>query len=384
MNVIIIGAGPASLMAATKAVQKGHNVTIYEKMKTSGRKFLVAGDGGFNLSHEGELDEFVSFYSHPQMINIISQFTNTDLVNWLKEIGVETYVGSSGKIFPIKEIKPAKVLKNWIDYLLSKGVQFIYNASLVDFDITIAHIKMQEKIEIVSFDKMILGLGAASWPKTGSDAKWTSLFKSKNIDFVPFIPTNAGINCDLNPDFLHKFQGAIFKNVAVSHNNTSRMGEVVLTEYGFEGAPIYYLNPSIRKQIELPLFIDFKPSFSFKDLENHFSLSKNVSVFLKNLKLPQALISWFRDNLSREEFTNQRILIDLIKRFPVNVTSFRPIDEAISCAGGVSWNEINPDLSLKKFPAVYVVGEMVDWEAPTGGYLLQGAFSMGYVVGKSI
>lgn len=379
MKTIIIGAGPASLMAATQAIKKGDEVLVFEKMKTAGRKFLVAGDGGFNLSHIGDLEEFVSYYSHPQMADIIRQFTNDDLVQFLKELGIDTFVGSSGKIFPVKEIKPAMVLNTWLTYLKKQGVQFFYHSVLEDFDNDKVIIRLASGQETYVFDRLILGLGAASWPKTGSDAAWVPLFQSKKIQVIPFVPSNAGVNVNLPKEFLHQFQGTVFKNVVVSHNGISRKGEVVLTEYGVEGAPIYYLNPSIRKDFKLPIYIDFKQTHSEVEILTILINSRNVSDGLKKLKLPTAFVFWCKQFLSKEEYNELSLISHLIKQFPIYINSFRPLEEAISCAGGVSWNELNEKLQLKKFPAVFVVGEMVDWEAPTGGYLLQGAFSMGFV-----
>jgi uncharacterized flavoprotein (TIGR03862 family) len=382
MKTIIIGAGPASLMAASQAIKKGDEVLVFEKMKTAGRKFLVAGDGGFNLSHIGDFDEFVSYYSHPQMANFIRQFTNNDLVQFLKELGIDTFVGTSGKIFPVKEIKPAMVLNTWLTYLKKQGVQFFYHSVLEDFDNDKVIIRLASGQETYVFDRLILGLGAASWSKTGSDAAWVPLFQSKKIEVIPFVPSNAGVNVNLPEEFLHQFQGTVFKNVVVSHNGISRKGEVVLTEYGLEGAPIYYLNPSIRKDLKLPIYIDFKPSFGEDQIQSTLVKSKNISEGLKKLKLPTAFVSWCKQFLSKDEYNELLLISRFIKEFPIHIHLFRPIEEAISCAGGISWDELNEKLQLKKFPNVSVIGEMIDWEAPTGGYLLQGAFSMGYVAGN--
>lgn len=379
MKTIVIGAGPASLMAATQAVKNGNEVIVYEKMKTAGRKFLVAGDGGFNLTHDGSLDHFVSYYSHPQIANIIRQFTNKDLRNWLNELGIDTYVGSSGKIFPIKEIKPSMVLKTWLLYLKNLGVKFFYNATLQDFSSDEVIIKTKVGLEKHHFDHLILGLGAASWPKTGSDAKWVSLFNMKNIDVIPFQASNAGINCALPDEFLKEYHGTVFKNVVVSHDGTHRKGEVVLTSYGVEGAPIYYLNPSIRKNLLVPIQIDFKPDFSEIEIVDLISNAKNSSEGLKKLKIPTPIIYWCKKYLSKEEFTSINFLANLLKSFPIQPISFRPIDEAISCCGGVSWTELDENLRLIKYPKISVVGEMIDWDAPTGGYLLQACFSTGFV-----
>ncbi len=384
MKTIIIGAGPSSLMAATQAVKNGCEVILYEKMKTAGRKFLVAGDGGFNLTHDGLLDDFVSNYSHPQIANIIRQFTNDDLISWLKELGIETYVGSSGKIFPIKEIKPSMVLKTWLHYLNDQGVKFVYNATLEDFSSNEVLIKTKAGLEKHQFDHLILGLGAASWPKTGSDASWVSLFQAKNIKVVPFQASNAGVNCTLPADFLKKFQGTILKNVVVSHDGSFRKGEVVLTNYGVEGAPIYYLNPSLRKNLSVPIYIDFKPNYSEKEIIEILKNCKNTSEGFKKLKLSIPFVSWCKSFLTKEEFISNGIIAKLVKSFPIQPISFRPIDEAISCCGGVSWEELDINLKLIKFPNISVVGEMIDWDAPTGGYLLQACFSTGFIATNKV
>ncbi len=384
MKTIIIGAGPASLMAATQAVKNGNEVIVFEKMKTAGRKFLVAGDGGFNLTHEGSLDDFSSYYSHPQIANIIRQFTNDDLVAWLKEIEIDTYVGSSGKIFPVKGIKPAFILKTWLNALKNKGVKFVFNATLLDFSSDEVVIKTNTVIEKYRFDHLVLGLGAASWPKTGSDATWVSLFKTKQIEVIPFQPSNAGINCLLPAEFLQKFQGEVFKNVIVSHQTSTRKGEVVLTNYGVEGAPIYYLNPSIRSNISVPIVIDFKPDFSENEIVAILKNAANISEGLKKLKIPNPIIFWCKSYLTKENYTSTHYIAKLIKSFLIKPISFRPIEEAISCCGGVSWNELNENLRLINYPKISVVGEMIDWDAPTGGYLLQACFSTGFVAAQPI
>lgn len=384
MKTLIIGAGPASLMAATQAVKKGGEVIVFEKMKTAGRKFLVAGEGGFNLSHIGELDDFISYYSHAEMANIIRQFTNEDLIHWLEDIGIQTYVGSSGKIFPIKEIKPAMVLTTWLNYLKQNGVVFVFHATLIDFDQNSVTIKTKNECENITFDRLILGLGAASWPKTGSDASWVSLFQSKKVEVIPFQSSNAGCVCNLPSDFLTQFQGSVFKNVIVSHKNNNRKGEVLVTEYGLEGAPIYYLNPSIRNDFSFPIIIDFKPNYQLTEIVDFLKKSKNTTLGLKHLKLPDAFIFWCKTYLNKDDYTDHKVIASHIKHFMVPINRLRPIEEAISCCGGVSWGELDTNLRLKKFPNISVIGEMVDWEAPTGGYLLQGAFSMGFVAGSAI
>jgi uncharacterized flavoprotein (TIGR03862 family) len=317
-------------------------------------------------------------------VNIIRQFTNDDLVAWLKELEIDTYVGSSGKIFPVKGIKPAFILKTWLNALKNKGVKFVFNATLIDFSSDEVVIKTNTVIEKYRFDHLVLGLGAASWPKTGSDASWVSLFKTKQIEVIPFQPSNAGINCLLPAEFLQKFHGQVFKNVIVSHQISKRKGEVVLTNYGVEGAPIYYLNPSIRSNISIPIVIDFKPDFSENEIVAILKNAANISEGLKKLKIPNPIIFWCKTYLTKVNYTSAHYIAKLIKSFLIKPNSFRPIAEAISCCGGVSWNELNENLRLINYPKISVVGEMIDWDAPTGGYLLQACFSTGFVAAQPI
>ena len=379
MNIIIIGAGPASLMAATQFSIQGHDVMIIEKQKTPGRKFLVAGNGGFNLSHSGELETFVKHYSCDEIQEVVRQFTNQQLRDFLDTIQIPTYVGSSGKIFPEKYIKPYQVLERWITFLKQKAVQFLFNTRMIDYTNHLIVVENSSGIHQFSFDKLILGLGGFSWSKTGSDGTWVNLFEKKGIKVEPFRPSNSGVHVVINENFLNKWEGSRFKNVIVSHHNKSKHGDVIITKYGFEGAPIYFCNASLRMFPDLKLLIDFKPQFSDDKIQQILIKSKNVTKALKTLKLSDATIDLLKSSLSKEDFLNYKLLVSYIKRFEISFQSFRPIDEAISVDGGVCWSELNDNLSLKKFSNVHVVGEMLNWDAPTGGYLLQACFATGYV-----
>ena len=381
-EIIIIGAGPAGLMAAQILAEKGFEVHIYEQNKNAGRKFLVAGNGGFNLTHSEDLEKFADKYESPEIQNIFKNFDNQKVVEWLADLGITTYVGSSGKIFPTKNFKPIQVLKAWLDHLEKLGVHFHYEHRLVDFDSEFVYFKNNEEEIEVAYSKLILGLGGGSWKKTGSDAKWIEILRQKKISITPLEAANSGYNTDLK---FHHLQGQYLKNIKLSFKNEMKIGEIVFTKYGIEGSPVYFMNRFTRKyDFPLILNIDLKPNLSqaeiFKELQ---SADKISSVLKRKLKVSTTAINLLK-TLDKETYTNIEFLANKIKNFPIEVLSFRPIDEVISTAGGVAFAALNSRLELKDFPNVYCVGEMIDWEAPTGGYLLQGCFSTGFWVGNSI
>ena len=383
LNIAIVGSGPAALMAGSQAILNGNSVTFFEKKKTAGRKFLVAGDGGFNLSNSENLEDFVSRYDANQLQEMIRQFTPNDLVEWLNKIEIPTYVGSSGKIFPKQGIKPIEVLKAWIDWLTKNGAIFRFENELLDFEDGKIFMQFNDTADWLQFDKIIMALGGGSWSVTGSDASWIKLFQAKNIDINPLVSSNAGMNISFR-NKLASIEGQPIKNVVVKHGNSSKMGEITLTNYGLEGSPIYYLNRSFRNNNSALLKLDFKPKTEINKLVEVLSTTKNFTEGLKMLKLSKGAIWLLKSEVSKEDFMDVQILAERIKNLEVKIDSLRPMEEAISTAGGVCWSELNDNLSLKKFPSISLCGEMLDWDAPTGGYLLQGCFASGFVAGKSI
>lgn len=380
--IVIIGAGPAGLMAAQRLAEAGKQVHIFEQNKAAARKFLVAGHGGFNLTHNEDISNFISKYDKPEIQQIVRSFDNTKTVAWLKSIRIETYVGSSGKIFPIKSIKPIQVLQAWLERLQELGVQIHFEHKFVDFDNYKATLEHKGIVIEKVFSKLILALGGGSWQKTGSDAKWISLFAKKNIAISPLESANSGYNTSVD---YAELEGQVLKNIAVHFGETSKKGEVVFTKYGIEGSPIYYLNRFTRPHnFPLTLHIDLKPNYSDADIVAIIKTSNKTSEVLKNkLKFNKTALALLK-KLDKETFTNAELLAKAIKAFPIPVESLRPIDEVISTAGGLHFIELNQGLALHKFPNVYCIGEMLDWEAPTGGYLLQACFSMGHYCAEQI
>lgn len=381
-NIIIIGAGPSGLMAAQILAEKGFKVDIYEQNSAAARKFLVAGNGGFNLTHSEELDLFIQKYNSEHIQNIVKYFDNQKTIDWLADLGVTTYTGSSGKIFPTKNFKPIQVLNAWLNKLESLGVQFHYKHTFQDFDDSFVYlIKDNEPISI-PYSKLILGLGGGSWKKTGSDAKWIETLVKKELKITPLEAANSGYN---SSEKFHHLQGQYLKNIKIKFNAHEKTGELVFTKYGMEGSPVYFMNRFTRlHHFPLTLHIDLKPNLSETEILEFLKGADKISpVLKKQIKVSTTGLNLLK-TLDKDTYLDINLLSKLIKNFPIEVLSFRPIDEVISTSGGIAFSELNENLELKKFPNVYTVGEMIDWEAPTGGYLLQACFSTGYFVADLI
>lgn len=380
-TVLIVGGGPAGMMAATKLLDSDCKVVIADQKGSIGRKFLVAGDGGFNLTHSEPIDSFVEKYDNSWIKGCVSRYSNADFIQFLHEIGVPTIVGSSGKIFPEESIKPVQVLNAW-KVILNEKVEFKLGWRFVDFNERVATFEADSGMELLRFDYMVLALGGRSWSVTGSDGQWAELLAKKEVKLIPFQASNSGL--ELENEWLEGIEGQIIKNVLVSSNGLSCRGDVVCTKYGLEGKPIYAVNRGVRECASPRIQIDFKPQFSLEQVEYVLNNAATPSDGLKALKLSRVAIRWIKQSLTKEVFTDRAQLAKALKNFEIPVKGFRPIDEVISTVGGIAVEEIYESGQLKKYRRVYCCGEMVDWDAPTGGYLIQGCVSSGWVVGQSI
>lgn len=385
-SVTIIGGGPAAIMLAANLNPNKYSVTIYEKNKALGRKFLVAGKGGFNLTHSDELEVFIGRY-HPNYFlkNAISNFTNKDLQNWLGVLGVDTYIGTSKRIFPVKGVKPVQVLDAIEERLNHNKVEIKTGNKWIGFA-RHGSLMFEEKsgIHNVNSDYVVFALGGASWKVTGSDGSWLSYFIDKGITCNPFEASNCAYKVDWPVSMIEEIEGKALKNCKFKCGNSFHVGEAVLTSDGIEGSGVYPLGPEVRWQLankkQAVLHIDFKPQNTQEELEEKINNRKKGSLtkfLVKELKLSEVVVLLIKEFSSKEIFTDAKALAVLIKNFPVHINSLAPLDEAISTVGGIALKEVDEHYELKKLPNHFVIGEMLDWDAPTGGYLLQACFSMG-------
>lgn len=362
-----------------------YTVSIYEKNAALGRKFLVAGKGGFNLTHSEELAQFAERYYPKEFIeSFLNHFSNTDFRNWLKSIGIETYVGTSKRVFPVKGIKPIEVLNAIENQLEKNKVSVFYNHIWQGWKDDELAFSNNGKLKKVKADIVVFALGGSSWKVTGSDGNWTNYFNEKGITTNTFYPSNCAYQVNWNQAFIKTHQGNPLKNCEFTCGTISRKGEAVITEFGIEGSGIYPLSPEIRKQLlqnkAANIQIDFKPDLSLEEIRNRLENKGNLSIktiLEKKINLSVTQIELLKMASSKENYNDVHFLSQLIKSYPLTLVGFAPMDDAISTVGGIALDEVNHHLELKKIPNHYCLGEMLDWDAPTGGYLLQACFSMG-------
>ena len=392
-SITIIGGGPASLMLACSLDASKFNISIYEKNAALGRKFLVAGKGGFNLTHSENLEQFIERYYPKQFIEpFLKHFSNTDFRNWLKQIGIETYVGTSKRVFPVKGIKPIEVLNAIENVLIKNSVSIYYNHEWKGWSNEQLIFQISNnQTSYVTTDIVVFALGGASWKVTGSAGDWTSYFEEKGIQNKPFYPSNCTYKINWNPEFVKQISGQALKNCEFSCGDMHKKGEVVLTDFGIEGSGIYGLSKEIREQLILDkkaeLVIDFKPELPLQEIQSRFEKRGKLSVkdvLEKKIHLSAVQIQLLKYQTTKEQYNQPKIICQLIKKFPLILTDFAPLDDAISTVGGIALEEVNENLELKKLPNHYCMGEMLDWDAPTGGYLLQACFSMGKFVADKL
>lgn len=387
-RVIIIGGGPSALIAAN-FLGNQCDVSIYEKEKNVGQKFLVAGKGGFNLTNSLTGIDLTDKYTPKEFLkNAILEFDSLKVRNWLNGLGIETFIGTSGRVFSKKTHKPIEVLEKIKQAILKKNVNIYTRHTFTGFDRNhIPVITYKDNIIKHSADYYIFALGGASWSITGSDGKWLDFFEAIGIKTKQFEPSNCGINITWPKNILDHHIGKPLKNIAVTVNDFKVRGEAVITRYGLEGNVIYPVVPKIRKSLKEGLTnicIDLKPNNSQTELIKKVGKKFSSSNYGKALNLNSVELALLKSFTSKEEFLSADKFIATIKSLCLNVSSLRPIEEAISTVGGIDLSEINSDFSLKKLPNIFIIGEMADWDAPTGGYLLQGCFSMGAHAANSI
>jgi len=389
-KIAIIGAGPAGLMAAQVLSDAGYAPTVFDAMRSAGRKFLRAGLGGLNLTHAEDFSLFASRYFEAQAFlePALETFSPDDMRLWAESFGFETFVGSSGKVYPLDK-KAAPLLRAWLHQLKANNTQFKMQHRFVGWSKDVWQFETPDGLKDYSFDAVILALGGASWPQLGSTGAWTMVLKDKGIKVSPLKPANMGFNVTWSEVFKEKFSGTPLKNIELSFtdingNLQSKLGELLVNQYGVEGSLIYTYSKFMREQIEqkspFTVYLDLFPHRTQSKLKQQLSSSRgkqSLSAFWKRLGLTGVKASLLREVLEKELLTEPEVVARTLKKFPLTLDSFRPIEEAISTAGGLAFENLDQQLMLKDFPSVFCAGEMLDWEAPTGGYLLTGVMGQG-------
>jgi uncharacterized flavoprotein (TIGR03862 family) len=383
-------------MAAEVLAEGGAHVTIYDQMPSAGRKFLLAGRGGLNLTHSEELATFLTHYgaAEARLSDAITTFPPARLRDWCAHLGHDTFVGSSGRVFP-KAFKTSPLLRAWLRRLGQQGVAFAPRHRWQGFDSAGAlHFAAPSADMSVRADAHVLALGGASWPHLGSDGRWTEIFTKEGVDVASLRPANCAFTVAWSEPFKARFEGAPLKGIALSFDDRRLRGEAVVTRAGIEGGSIYALSAPLREAIlargEAIVKISLRADLSVSELADRLAAPRgkqSLSTYLRKvLKLSPVAIGLLHEagwaqprNVATMSATE---LAHFIAAVPVRLTGIAPIARAISTAGGVSFNEIDENFMLVRRPGVFVAGEMLDWEAPTGGYLLQACFSTGAAAGR--
>jgi uncharacterized flavoprotein (TIGR03862 family) len=394
-HIVVIGAGPAGLMAAEVAAAAGHRVSVFERMASAGRKLLMAGRGGLNLTHSEDLEPFLARYgaSRPIVEAAIRAFPPSAAIAWAEGLGQQTFVGSSGRVFP-RAMKASPLLRAWLARLRQAGVAFHTRHRLVAIapDRTLALEGPDGgRIELKA-DAVVLAMGGGSWPRLGSDGRWTDLLAAAGVDVQPLTPSNAGVAIAWSPQTAERFAGAPLKRIAVSSGSLTQRGEAIITRTGLEGGAIYALSSALREALghdaTATLMLDLRSDIAPDALATRLAAARKgdsrSNMLRKAAQLSPAAIAILRDATANNLPADAGALAALIKAVPLRVTGLMDLDRAISSAGGIAGHEIDPHFTLRKLPGVFVAGEMIDWDAPTGGYLLQASLATGFAAGRGI
>jgi uncharacterized flavoprotein (TIGR03862 family) len=398
-TIAVIGGGPAGLMAAEVLAQGGVQVDLYDAMPSVGRKFLLAGVGGMNITHSEPLEAFVSRYGARAVLirPLLETFPPDALREWIHGLGVETFVGSSGRVFP-REMKAAPLLRAWLHRLREAGVRFHVRHRWLGWneDGTLHFAAPQGELAMQA-DAVVLALGGGSWAKLGSDGAWVPLLAQRGIEIAPLLPSNCGFDVagGWSEHLKSRFAGQPLKTVALrfidaTGNSHERRGELMLSDTGIEGSLVYALSAPLRDTIaargSATVQLDLAPD---KTLERviaevaHPRGARSLSSHLQSRAgIKGVKMALLHEMLSPAQLNDPVTLAHAIKSLPITLTAARPLDEAISSAGGVRFEALDENLMLRDLPGVFCAGEMLDWEAPTGGYLLTACFASGYEAGQ--
>lgn len=393
-SVAIIGGGPAGLMAAQVISARGIQVDVYDAMPSLGRKFLMAGKSGLNITHSESFEKFLSRYGErrTQIEPMLKQFGPEELRDWVHGLGIETFVGTSGRVFP-KGMKTSPLLRAWLKRLEKCGARVHLRHRWLGWnqDQSLRFSTPDGEIAI-NTDAIVLALGGGSWARLGSDGAWVPRLKQAGAQVEALRPSNCGFDVAWSPHFRAKFEGHPVKSVVLSFERFQQQGEFIITREGVEGSLIYAASALLRDEIEARgravLILDLAPDYSHEWLVERLSRprgSRSMASHLeKSINIKGVKAGLLREFVSKEDFSHLQPLAHFIKNLPIPLIATRPLDEAISSAGGVTFESLDEHLMLKNMPGVFCAGEMLDWEAPTGGYLLTACIASGYVAGYGV
>jgi uncharacterized flavoprotein (TIGR03862 family) len=395
-SVAIIGGGPAGLMAAEVLSQGGVQVDLYDTMPSVGRKFLLAGKGGMNITHSEPLDQFLSRYGtrRAQIAPLLDAFGPQALCDWVHGLGINTFVGSSGRVFPT-DMKAAPLLRAWLHRLRETGVRFHMRHRWYGWDGN-GSLRFESPTgeQLINADAVLLALGGGSWARLGSDGAWVPLLGQRGVAVSALRPANCGFDVGWSEHFSTRFAGHPVKSVILHHTDASgntvhKQGDFIVTDGGVEGSAIYALSASLRDQIETAgtaiLHIDLLPGMELDRVISEIARprgSRSMASHLQSrLGIKGVKAGLLRELVAANDYSDPALLGAAIKSLPLRLVAPRPIDEAISSAGGVPFEALDERLMIRSLPGIFCAGEMLDWEAPTGGYLLTACFASGRAAG---
>lgn len=392
-SVAIIGGGPAGLMAAEVLIAAGLQVDLYDTMPSVGRKLLIAGRGGMNITHSEPYELFITRYGKRQstLKPLLDVFGPDELRAWLQGLGVETFVGTSRRVFPV-DFKAAPLLRAWLHRLRESGVRFHVRHRWLGWSGEALRFDSPAGEQLIKADAVVLALGGGSWAKLGSDGAWVPLLQQRGIEVAPLRPANCGFDVNWSDHFRERFAGQAVKSVAVSFGEVQQPGELMVTATGVEGGLIYAISAQLRDAIEshgsATLHIDLAPGRSEARLAADLSKPRGANSMAKQLRSRAGIdgvkSGLLREVLAADAFADPLLLAATIKALPVRLLATRPIDEAISSAGGLCFEALDERLMIRSLPGLFCAGEMLDWEAPTGGYLFTACFASGRRAGQGV
>lgn len=388
-SIAIIGAGPAALIAAEQLAAQGYAIDIYDRMPSPGRKLLIAGRGGLNLTHSEALPTFMARYGDAAewLEPAIRAFPPNALTRWCEGLGEEVFVGTSGRVFP-KRMKATGLLRALLKRLEARGVQYHPHHTWVGWEQGLLIFDTPRGRARRHRDATLLALGGASWPRLGSNGAWTSILEAQGVPVAPLRPANSGFITNWSDHMKEKFAGQPLKPLAVTHEGVTIQGEAMITAQGIEGGVIYALSSSIREAIirngATTIHLDLRPGMTLEALSAKLAArgSKSLGSFLRSAGFSPLDVALLHELVPGDKDAGH--LAERLKALPLTLRGTTSIDRAISSAGGVTRDAFDDNYMLKAMPGVFVAGEMLDWEAPTGGYLLQACFSTGVAAARGI